>query len=106
VTEFARLSAGPARQIARGIFCSGDAEASRMMDRKRCIVADEASMEAFDCDERPNPALARKCRAGEVNGSHRFMRAGRSICRLPHGRSGDELVRTVIERNAATETTR
>lgn len=104
--QFAKLSAGRAKRIVYGMFGGGDADTSRMMDCKRCIVGGQASIEAFDLDERPNLALAEKNWAGAVKGSHGFLRARRLICRMPHYRSGDELVRAVIEKDAATEGTR
>jgi hypothetical protein len=104
--QFARLSAGRAKRIVYGMFGGGDADSSKMMDWKRCIVGGRASIETFDLDERPNLARAEKYWAEAVKGSHSFLRARRLICRMPRYRSGDELVRAVIEKYAATQATR
>ena len=76
------------------------------MDRKRCMVGGQSSIEAFALDVGPNPALAEQCWPEEVKGSRGVLRARRLTSRMPQCRSGDELVRAVIEQNAATEASR
>jgi YHS domain-containing protein len=74
----------------------GDPGSWRVIDGRLFIFADEASKAAFALDPAGNIAMADKYWAAEVAGSLTWwQRSRRSIDRVPHYKSRDELAREV-----------
>jgi YHS domain-containing protein len=79
----------------------GDPRSWRVLDGRLFIFADEASKAAFELNPAANIALADKYWAAEVAGSTTlWQRSLRSIDRVPHYKSRDELAREVAAATA------
>lgn len=91
-----------ANGIAYGIPWGGDADTWRIIDGKLFIFGGRASQEAFELDVPGNLALAERYWRDEVAGSNSFWQRGRRLVfRVPHYKTGEELVAMVAAAKAA-----
>jgi YHS domain-containing protein len=90
-----------ATRMVYAIPQDGDPRSWRVIDGRLFIFADEASLAAFALDPAGNIALADKYWATEVAGSLTWwQRSRRSIDRVPHYKSRDDLAREVAAAKA------
>lgn len=90
-----------ATRMVYAIPQDGDPRSWRVIDGRLFIFADEASLAAFALDPAGNIALADKYWAAEVAGSLTWwQRSRRSIDRVPHYKSRDDLARDVAASKA------
>jgi YHS domain-containing protein len=90
-----------ATRIVYAIPEDGDPRVWRVIDGRLFIFADAASLAAFELDAAANTGLADRYWADEVAGSTTWwQRSWRSIDRVPHYKSRDELAREVAAAQA------
>jgi YHS domain-containing protein len=85
-----------ANGLVYAIPWGGDADTWTMINGKLYIFGGQGSKDAFLLDEKQNLALADQYWTEEVQGGNSFLqRSKRMIFRVPHYKSGEELVRLV-----------
>jgi len=87
-----------ANGIVYGIPWGGDADTWKIIDGKLYIFGGQGSKDAFELDQKQNLALAETYWNDEIAGSNSFLqRVKRLIIRVPHYKTGEELMRAVAE---------
>ena len=87
--------------IVYAIPWGGDADTWKMIDGKLYIFGGQSSQDAFELEEKRNLVLADGYWKDEIQGSNSFMQRGkRLVFKVPHYKSGEELVKLVAEAKA------